>query len=54
MELEFRRIFKYLFIVADITTPIIIGADFYVHFGLIVNLKNRKLMDLNTTLSTTS
>lgn len=43
-----RRDFQWIFIVADVSTPII-GADFMGHFDLSVNLKKRILVD-NTTL----
>nr|CAK6928582.1 unnamed protein product [Fasciola hepatica] len=44
-----RRSFQWVFIQADVQTPII-GADFLPHFGLTVDLKNRKLVDTTTKL----
>lgn len=46
-----RRQFTWQFLVADVTKPII-GADFLAHYGLLVDLKNKKLIDEITKLST--
>lgn len=51
IDFGLRRVFKYSFIVADVTSPII-GADFLVHFGLTVNLRDKRIIDPNTTLAT--
>ena len=50
LDLGLRRTFRWIFIVADIQTPII-GADFLKAFGLLVDIKHRKLYDSNTHLS---
>lgn len=48
-----RRQFRWAFIIADVDKPII-GADFIEHFGLLIDLKNRKLIDSLTQLKTTA
>lgn len=50
LDLNLRRVFSWTFIIADITTAII-GADFLTHFNLIVDLKNQRLIDPLTSLS---
>jgi predicted aspartyl protease len=45
--LGLRRDFIYPFVVADVKFPII-GSDFLTKFNLMVNLKERKLMELQT------
>lgn len=50
VNLGLRRSFKFKFLIASVPTPII-GADFLSHFGLIVDLKNRRLIDSVTNLS---
>ncbi|GFQ97341.1 gag-pol polyprotein [Trichonephila clavata] len=45
-----RRNLKRDFIIADVSIHIV-GADFLAHFGLIVDLKQRKLIDTLTNLS---
>lgn len=45
-----RRQFEWEFLVADVTRPII-GADFLAHYGLLVDVKNKKLTDETTKLS---
>lgn len=52
MELDFnlRRPFKWKFIVAAVNKPIL-GADFLNHHNLIVDLKNRRLIDNVTSLA---
>lgn len=45
-----RRKFTWPFIIADVTRPII-GADFLKHYGLLVDLKNSRLIDTNTNLA---
>lgn len=51
LDLGLRRHFQWLFIMADVQSPII-GADFLSHFGLTVDLKRRKLTDTFTQLCT--
>lgn len=46
-----RRSFRWAFIIADVDKPII-GADFVKHSGLLIDLKNRKLIDSLTQLKT--
>lgn len=52
IKLNFRlkKIFSLVFCVADVPRPII-GADFLSHYGLIVDLKNRRLVDSTSDLS---
>jgi len=49
LALNLRREFKWPFIVANVSKPII-GADFLKHFGLLVDLKNSCLHDPLTKL----
>lgn len=51
LNLGLRREFRWTFIIADVTRAII-GADFLGHFDLLVDLKNRRLVDSRTNLST--
>lgn len=51
LDLGLRRTFRWKFIIADVSKPII-GADLLSHFGLLVDLKNRKLLDQKTMLYT--
>ena len=44
LNLGLRRSFPWLFIVADVQKPII-GADFLKHFGLLVDMKQHRLID---------
>ncbi|GBN52192.1 hypothetical protein AVEN_188511-1 [Araneus ventricosus] len=44
LDLGLRRTLQWPFIVADVTKPII-GADFLQHFGLLIDLKKRCLID---------
>lgn len=44
-----RRQFDWQFVIADVTRPII-GADFLSHYGLLVDLKNKRLIDEVTKL----
>lgn len=46
-NLGLRKDLSWNFCVADIRRPIV-GADFLSHFGLMVDLKNRRLVDENT------
>ncbi|XP_076762719.1 uncharacterized protein LOC143430372 [Xylocopa sonorina] len=50
LDLGLRRAFPWKFIVADVTRPII-GADFLTHYGLLIDLRNRRLLDQTTSLS---
>lgn len=52
LNLGLRRDFTWRFVVADITKPII-GADFLAHYNLLVDVRNRRLMDATTQLSAT-
>ncbi|KAK7601091.1 hypothetical protein V9T40_008532 [Parthenolecanium corni] len=51
MDRGLRRAFKWSFIVADVSYPII-GADMLEHFALLVDLRNKCLTDRVTLLST--
>lgn len=53
LDLNLRRPLKWTFIVAEVSKPII-GADFLKHHQLIVDIKNRRLIDGKTNLSTSS
>jgi hypothetical protein len=44
------EIFKWRFVIADVTTPII-DVDFLSHYGLLVDPENRHLIDQTTNLS---
>lgn len=50
LNLSLRCAFKWNFTVADVQTPII-GMDFLSHFGLLVQPRNKKLLDTTTQLS---
>ncbi|XP_045453892.1 uncharacterized protein K02A2.6-like [Melitaea cinxia] len=50
LDLSLRRPYKWKFIVADVSKPIL-GADFLKHHQLIVDLKNKKLIDNVTNLT---
>lgn len=50
LDLGLRRDFVWNFVVANVDRPII-GADFISHYGLLVDCKNRQLLDRLTTLS---
>lgn len=52
INLGLRRNFQWTFVIADVSTPII-GADFLKHFGLILDLKNNRLLDSVTQLTAT-
>lgn len=52
VTLGLRRNLEFSFIIADVTKPII-GADFLAYFNILVDLKNRKLIDSVTKLKTT-
>jgi hypothetical protein len=51
LNLRLRRDFKWRFIVTDVSRPII-GMDFLSHYGLLVDPRNRRLIDRTTKLST--
>lgn len=53
LDLGLRRDFVWNFVVANVDRPII-GADFISHYGLLVDCKNRQLLDRLTTLSSMS
>lgn len=48
-DMGLRRKLSWNFVIADVSTPII-GADFLAHFGIIVDLKHRRLIDSTTKL----
>ncbi|CAA9993708.1 unnamed protein product, partial [Nesidiocoris tenuis] len=50
LDLGLRRIFPFVFTLADVSRPII-GADFLQHFGLLVDIKCQRLLDRVTTLT---
>ena len=52
LDLGLRRIFRWVFIIAEVSTPII-GIDFLINFELMVDPKNRQLVDGVTNLQTT-
>ena len=47
LDLGLRRTFRWVFIIADLPSPII-GADFLREYGLLVDIKNQKLIDSTT------
>ena len=49
LNLGLHRTFRWVFVVAETTTPIL-GADFLRHFGLLVDLKHNRLADTTTNL----
>ena len=49
LNLGLRRAFRWVFIVADVTHPIL-GADFLSNFHLLVDIKRRRLLDSITSL----
>ena len=51
LSLSLRRTFRWDFIVADVQTAIL-GADFLLHFGLLVDLRRGRLVDPQTSEST--
>ena len=52
LDLGLRRAFTWKFIIADVAKPII-GADLLNHFGLLVDLRRRQLLDTTTSLIST-
>nr|VZI06072.1 unnamed protein product [Spirometra erinaceieuropaei] len=51
LDLGLRRIFRWVFTIADVSVALI-GADFLAHFNVLVDLKNRRLVDCITDLHT--
>ncbi|GFX17255.1 retrovirus-related Pol polyprotein from transposon opus [Trichonephila clavipes] len=51
LKLGLRRPFIRTFIIADVSSPII-GADFLKHFNLLIDLKKKRLVDVETSLFT--
>ncbi len=47
LNLGLRRSLPWIFIIADVQKPIL-GADFLKHFGLMVDISHRKLVDTHT------
>ncbi|XP_033361821.1 uncharacterized protein LOC117240074 [Bombus vosnesenskii] len=50
LNLSLKRAFKWNFVIADVQTPII-GVDFLSHYGLLVDPRNKRLLDTTTQLS---
>lgn len=50
LNLGLRRDFNWRFVIANVDKPII-GADFMAHYGLLVDCKNKRLVDTLTTLT---
>ena len=50
LDFGLRRAFRWVFIVADLPTPII-GADFLRHYNLLVDVKHQRLIDSSTSLT---
>lgn len=50
LDLRLRRDFKWTFIIANVKQPIL-GADFISHYGLLVDLSSKKLIDSLTQLN---
>ena len=44
LDLGLRRTFRWVFVIADVQTPIL-GVDFLQHFGLLVNVRHSELSD---------
>ncbi|GFV63941.1 retrovirus-related Pol polyprotein from transposon 17.6 [Trichonephila clavipes] len=51
LNLGLRRPFIWTFIIADVSSPII-GVDFLKHFNLLIDLKKKRLVDVETSLFT--
>ncbi|XP_037958588.1 uncharacterized protein LOC119688036 [Teleopsis dalmanni] len=51
LDLGLRRSFRWQFIIADVEVAII-GANFLNHFHLLVDLRNKQLIDMTTKLNT--
>lgn len=50
LDLQLRRSFPWQFTIADTQKPII-GADFLAHYGLLVDMKHKKILDAKTHLT---
>ena len=50
LRIGLRRTFSWVFVVADVSQPIV-GADFLYHYGLLVDLRAKQLRDSTTSLS---
>ena len=50
IDVGLRRAYRWIFVLADIPLPIL-GADFLAHFGLKVDIRNRRLIDTTTNLT---
>ncbi|XP_064464993.1 uncharacterized protein LOC135376420 [Ornithodoros turicata] len=50
LDLGLRRVFRWVFLIADVSHPII-GADVLRHYDLLVDMRHRRLTDGTTTLS---
>eukprot|EP00794_Sanderia_malayensis_P005073 gene5073-biopygen4132 len=50
LDIGLRRQFRWIFIIADLPTPIL-GADFLAYFGLKVDVGRRQLIDTTTSLT---
>ena len=50
LNLGLRRTFRWIFVIADVSKPLL-GADFLYHFGLLVDMAHGKLVDSGTHLS---
>ncbi|XP_064485982.1 uncharacterized protein LOC135398507 [Ornithodoros turicata] len=50
LNLGLRRVFRWVFILAKVPHAIL-GADFLAHFGLLVDMSRRRLIDTTTNLS---
>ncbi|XP_032687537.1 uncharacterized protein LOC116851826 [Odontomachus brunneus] len=51
LNLGLRRAFRWSFIIADVSSAIL-GADFLAHYGLVIDLSRRSLVDSHTSLIT--
>ena len=49
LDIGLRRTFRWVFIVADVSKPIL-GADFLKHYGLLVDMRSQRLTDSLTQL----
>ena len=49
LNLGLRRVFKWVFVIADVQQNIL-GADFLYHFGILVDVRNKQLIDNTTSL----
>ena len=49
LNLGLRRVFKWVFVVADVKQNIL-GADFLYHFAILVDVRNKQLVDNTTSL----